>query len=503
MPWRAFEGGLGPVSLIYQAIKLDLPDAPDNIALFSSFAMVGVVMDAQAINLPAGSKPTIYTLIVGPAGSGKTFVATHAAEKLNSLGVPIKVTGKPSREGLARELSEHLSVVNIADEVHEYLKSKKNGSYLSDVVELWKQVFDRRRIVFSRRKKEASFEIPPHANLVVLATTTPEDFDEVAELITDASMRRMIVLRTNRRINMFKPSKNPIQSRMLWRAVAAQLLFISKLKWVLYMCSDEKLLDVAESLVEIVFGEVRDCEVSFLQQYSIRLGMILAVNDLVEEIAVETSARTGEDMMRSDPEVFKALMYETAIVRERREGEPRDEDLEKGCCYDHKDLVLSFVSEVQRAVLDGEFDRESIGRAVARIIKARGSKPRIVWITKNDEIYVVVPPSYLVKGMALAFYSLLDGMEFRTAQQIDPLVRKIVRIACRYRNDGKNTVTIRSIARGLGKRYVDIYNALKTAILAGFLTIDSCSEDVTQDSIVKLDDIALRKCRFRVDPSLC
>lgn len=497
--WNYFERDSGPAGLMYQALLLDLPSAPRNVAVFSSLAIVGLVADAESVNLPAGSKATIYIMVVGPAGSGKTFTLSHAVERLSRMGLNISHTGMPSREGLAAMLSEEKIVVNIADEVQDYFRSKKKGSYLADTIEMWKRVWDRKTVVLTRRRKEASITVPADSRLVVLASTTPNDFDEVREGLDPALLRRMLILKTDSMVNMYMSSKSPLETMVLWRVAASMLMFLKRVRWVLWLCSQEGFLNLAKVMASFV-GQSPEV-ISFLQQYSIRLGMILALNDIAQEALEITEVELREDPKSVSPDVFSSMMYERFKLRYRRDGLPKSSEMSGACGFDHGEVLsrLRMLGELYRK---GELNCERVAEVVENVLQAPSQRPKVIAMTPSDEVFVTVPSNYILKGLALAFYTVVDGLEFRVATGLDPLVSKIIRVACRAKEQGK-PITMRELSRGTGKRYNDLLNSLRAAITAGFLSFDECQDSVMEDDLIRMSERALRQCTFKVDDMLC
>jgi len=503
MVYRYFEKGRGPANLMYQAIRMDLPDAPKNVALYSSLALVGASADAEAINLKAGSKSTIYIMVVGPAGSGKSSTITHAAGRLVSMGVPIGRTHRPSREGLARELVEYGTVVHVADEVHEILRAKRSGEYLSGVVELWKMAYDRQPIRFSRIRHEKMIEVPPSSRLVVFATTTPEDFDDVRNAIDPAILRRFIVLTTKGLINMFKESRNPIETLRIWRTVAAELMFLRRFEWKLWICSNEKFFDLARIVSILTTGSVSGDIVAHVQQQTIRLAMILALNDVVETALVGAEEEFKIDAMDSDPESLASKMESWIDGFVPKLERITSDGLRNLCRETDIDPALRIRDTVMHTVVSfikGEIDLETAADELGKIMEIE-SAPTIIG-RDDGAVYVSVPSMYLAKGFVLALLPFMESMGLRTSMQLDPLLSRIIRAACQLREQGK-PIKMREISRKLGKRYNALKDAVKTLIVGGILVITKCDETVAPTDIDELNDRALTRCIFEVDPSVC
>jgi len=505
MVYRSFERGRSPVNLMFQAIKLDLPDAPENVALFSSLALVGAIADAEAINLPAASKSVIYMMVVGPAGSGKTSTITHAVSRLNRLGLGIKLTHRPSREGLAKDLADGELVVHIADEVHEIIKAKKTGEYLSGVIELWKMVYDRKLLKYGRRRKEAEIVVPPDARLIVYATTTYEDFDDVRNVIDSALMRRFVIVTTSNLINMFKESANPIESQFLWQAVAGQLMFLKRFRWKFWICSSERLFDIAKIASVLATGTTDGEVIAHIQQVSIRLAMILALNDIAGAFFEAAEREFEEDLMLSSPEVVFSRMEATFINKTDSIPGLSSEKF-RSCCSEInedvvprlKDLMLSTLGRFIKQEMNYRELIETLGREFENL----GNSFRIVGRASDDTVYIVLPMKYLAKGMILATIALVESSNIRTSLGLDPLLAKIVRYMCNIKARGQNIRT-REIAMRVGKKYSVLRDALKTLMVAGIIRVVSCSEEVTEMDIENLNEKALGRCVFDIDNTVC
>jgi len=198
VPWNGF------LEEAYRCLKTEIPRIEPELALAYASALLGHIMYGT-IDVGSARIPTsFYVLAVGETGTAKSMAWIKLRENLlKDMMRDKKVieahTGG-SFEGIAQLLADFRSVIHFADEVQRIFQHRKHGGYLGDIVDLWKIAWYRTTIFMPRRSRSKTIDVPEGYMFSVIATTTPDDLEDVLDAIGDkALLRRILPVRTKAR----------------------------------------------------------------------------------------------------------------------------------------------------------------------------------------------------------------------------------------------------------------------------------------------------------------